>query len=268
MNPKHLAQVAVIALRNFVLAGNIVSLRWVVNPLQLAAFNAETLILYKNLARARGLPQKNVFDVLDAPNEMSITLGGLHSKSNWFSVLPSYTQDIASLALLCQIVKPQTIFEIGTAKGYTALHLALNSPDTARVLTLDLPRAGTAEPSLVRTAMDDFQIDMYSGPEPYVFENSPVAHKITCLYGDSATFDYSAYHGKVDLFFVDGAHSYAYVRSDTLNALRCCHSGSVIAWHDFGRAGLNGVTRWLKELAGQYQLYAIPGGSLAFMRMP
>jgi hypothetical protein len=49
-----------------------------------------------------------------------------------------------------------------------------------------------------------------------------------------------------------------------LHALVCCHPGSVIAWHDFGRMGVNGVTRWLVEFARTRPVYAIPGGSLAF----
>lgn len=75
----------------------------------------------------------------------------------------------------------------------------------------------------------------------YIFENCKAASKITCLFGDSATFNFSSFYEKVDFFFIDGAHSYEYVRSDTLNALKCCHQGSVIAWHDFGRVGVGGV---------------------------
>lgn len=69
----------------------------------------------------------------------------------------------------------------------------------------------------------------------------------------------------MDFFFIDGAHSYQYVRSDTLNAFQCCHLGSVVAWHDFGRLGVNGVTRWVLDVARDHEVYVIPGGSLAFM---
>src|SRR3712207_5275930 len=55
----------------------------------------------------------------------------------WMS--KSYTADLVSLCLICRILKPRTIFEIGTFRGYTALHFALNTPDDARVYTLDLP---------------------------------------------------------------------------------------------------------------------------------
>jgi hypothetical protein len=103
---------------------------------------------------------------------------------------------------------------------------------------------------------------------PHISNNAAAESKITRLYGDSATFDFAPYHGTIDLFFIDGAHSYEYVRSDTINALACCHPGSIIAWHDFGRVGVNGVSRWLRRLSRRYQIYSVPGGSLAFMVVP
>jgi hypothetical protein len=85
---------------------------------------------------------------------------------------------------------------------------------------------------------------------------------------DSAKFDYSPFNRRVDLFFIDGAHSYPYVRDDTLKALECCRPGSVIAWHDYGRHGVNGVSRWLHEFSRGRKIYCIPGGgSLAYMRV-
>jgi hypothetical protein len=95
-----------------------------------------------------------------------------------------------------------------------------------------------------------------------------VARKVQPLFGDSATFNYSPYYGRIDLFFVDGSHSYEYVRSDTLNAMKCCRPGGVIAWHDFGRVGVNGVSRWLLEFSKQHPVYSVPGGSIAFCVIP
>jgi hypothetical protein len=44
--------------------------------------------------------------------------------------------------------------------------------------------------------------------------------------------------------------------------------GSIIVWHDYGRFGINGVSRWLHEFAAQgRELYRVPGGSLAYMRV-
>lgn len=260
--------IGAIAVKNFLLGGNLVSMRWLTQPIKMLEYNAETIFLFKALANERGLPQRNVFDVLPAKENMDITLGALHSESTWFSKVASYSQDISSLCLLSRILEPKLVFEIGTGKGYTTLHFALNTPDDSRIITLDLPRNHAHTPALKTTAMDDLQMGLYKNVADYLFQGQPVAHKITCLHGDSAAFDFTPYRGKVDLFFIDGAHSYEYVRSDTSKALECCHPGSVIAWHDFGRAGLNGVSRWLQEFSQTHKVYVIPGGALAYMVVP
>lgn len=59
-------KVGTLALRNFLLGGNLVSLRWLTNPRQLIGYNAETLFLYKTIARRRGLQSRNVFQVMPA----------------------------------------------------------------------------------------------------------------------------------------------------------------------------------------------------------
>ena len=225
------------------------------------------MFLYKILNSKRGIPQRNVFEVLPAENIEAITLGSLKF-GTWFWSTPSYTADIVSLCFICQIVKPKITFEVGTYKGYTAYHFALNTPADTKVYTLDLPKGEKTTPKLKTTAVDDIHIvGSNSTPELYHFDSTCVASKITCLFSDSATFDYSTFHGLVDFFFIDGAHSYEYVHSDPLNAFKCCHPGSVIVWHDFGRVGVNGVSKWILELSKEYEIYSIPGGSLAFMMM-
>jgi hypothetical protein len=227
----------------------------------------ESLFLYRTYTGSRGLPQKNVFEVLPVSDVQAIELGQLGPAPvtrPWFNSLASYTADLINLCLLCRAVNPRVVFEIGTMNGYTALHFALNSPPDARVYTLDLPNDGSQMPQLPTTLIDDLHIDGHESYRRYSFENNAAESKITCLFGDSATFDYSPYEKRVDLFFIDGSHSYEYVRSDTLNGLNCCHPGSVIAWHDFGRVGVNGVSRFLMEFSRRAPVYAVPGGSLAF----
>jgi len=42
----------------------------------------------------------------------------------------------------------------------------------------------------------------------------------------------------------------------------------VVAWHDYGRMGVNGVSKWLHEFRRQgRQIFRIPGGSLAYARI-
>jgi hypothetical protein len=39
----------------------------------------------------------------------------------------------------------------------------------------------------------------------------------------------------------------------------------VVAWHDFGRSLVPGVSKWILELSKTRTIYCVPGGSLAFM---
>jgi predicted O-methyltransferase YrrM len=256
-----------VAARNLLLGGNLMSLGLLARPRRWLYYVNENLFFYRAYAGRHGLRQKNVFEVLPGPRVQSIVLGQLGganpAREPWLHATTSYTADLVSLCLLCQILRPRVVFEIGTLRGYTAYHFALNTGPDTEIYTLDLPPDGSARPSLATTVMDEAIIGALN--RRYSFSETPEAGKITCLYGDSAVFDYTPYHARVDLFFIDGSHSYEYVRSDTQQALACCHPGSVIAWHDFGRMGVNGVTRWLVELARERPVYAIPGGSLAFM---
>jgi len=259
------------AATNVFIGGNAISLTLLAKPGRLMDYARQCRCLYATYADKRGLPQKNVFQVLtngNAPTraeDVTLAWQTIPHGEHWFNPLSSYLADIVQLSLLCRLLKPAVVFEIGTLQGYTTLHLAMNSGEDAKVYTLDLPAEGGNAPALRTTVIDEDLIHKLGSKRQYVFDGLPAARNIQCLYGDSATFDYSPFAGKVDLFFIDGAHSYEYVRSDTLNALKCCHPGSVIAWHDFGRYGVNGVSKWLWEFSREREVYSIPGGSLAFM---
>jgi hypothetical protein len=229
-------------------------------PREMIGYATENLFSFRSMADRRGIPQKNVFEVLPQAGLTQVNLCNTNGET-WFRTSASYVADIVSLCLLCQAIKPKVIFEIGTLTGYTTAHMALNS-DECMIYTLDMPPG--EEPVLATTAIDGLHAKMHKETKQYVWEGMDIAKKIHPLFGDSANFDYSPYHGRVDLFFIDGAHSYEYVRSDTLNAIKCCHPGSVIVWHDFGRVGVNGVSRWLLEFSKQHRVYSIPGGSIAF----
>jgi predicted O-methyltransferase YrrM len=255
-----------VAARNLVLGANVRAVTATPRPRHLAFHVTELLFLQHALLRRRGLEECPVTDLLSQP-AAGVKLAPDAARA-WFDASPSYAVDLVSLCLLCRALEPtpSKIFEIGTSVGTTALHFAMNAPD-ARVFTLDLPAGETQSPVLRTTAMDEAHIRGRRGIGRYVFEGRPEADRIECLYGDSATFDFAPYEGAIDLFFIDGAHSYEYVRSDTLNALRCCRPGGIIVWHDFGRQGVNGVTRWVHELlrAGGRKIRAAPGSSLAYM---
>jgi predicted O-methyltransferase YrrM len=265
MKLKQAIEIVAVAIRNAILGGNLISLTLAKSPKKMIIYISETLFLYKALNFKRGIPQKNVFEVLPSDDSTNVTMGNLTSRYNWFTPQASYTADILNLCFICRIIRPKVVFEIGTFKGYTAYHFALNTPDDGHIYTLDLPKDQRTQLALYTTLTDDSTVMCNDPTEKHCFRSSTAATKITCLFSDSAVYDFSPFYGKVDFFFIDGAHSYEYVRSDTLNALKCCHPGSVIAWHDFGRVGVNSVTKWILELSETQEIYSVPGGSLAFM---
>lgn len=148
--------------------------------------------------------------------------------------------DRVALAALVKRHRPQRIFEIGTFRGVTAMTMAANAPAGSVLYTLDLPPtmsaaqiasehyAGNDRSGFHKLARADASRDVgrllatHAGPGT-----------IEQLYGDSTTFDFSAFHESVDLFFVDGCHSYPNALADTRTAWRCLRPGGVAVWHDF-----------------------------------
>lgn len=232
--------------REGVLAGNLLSLSLVTQPGALVKYLSECAFLYRSTADNRGVPQKHVFEAMGQDSDLEIRLPKPLEGNKWFNEMPFLAVDILSLCLLCRFLQPRRIFEIGTFDGYSTTAMAMNSPGDSVVYSLDLSRKGTRR---------------------MTWEGTSLGGKIVQLTGDSASFDFSPYRGNIDLFYVDGAHSYEYARCDTANALVCTHQGSIIAWHDFGKLGCLGVERAARELLEGQQIFAVPGGSLAYARM-
>ncbi len=244
------------AAKDLCLGTNLASLGLIGRPRAMHRYAREALLLRRSVAPSR-LQSRTISEVLPSARDVHLQL--FPNRDNWFVWGPSFSLDIVSLCILCRSFDQKRIFEIGTFHGYTTLHLAMNSADDAVVYTLDL--AADSDVSLNITDLDR-QI-IAERQDACCFAGHHERKKIHRLFGDSAKFDFSPFTGKIDLFFIDGAHSYEYVKSDTLNALKCCHRGSAIAWHDYGRVQF-GVTRFLEELAKQMEIYIVPGGSLAF----
>lgn len=140
------------------------------------------------------------------------------------------------LGLICRISHPYAIFEIGTYEGRTANVFALHSPPECKIFTLDLPPdfSGPTRFAIERgdrkwLSKEGTALGCRLGKLPYKADN----RKIEQLFGDSAAFDYTPYRGRMDLVFVDGAHSYDYVMSDVENALTLLTPRGFILLHDF-----------------------------------
>jgi predicted O-methyltransferase YrrM len=150
------------------------------------------------------------------------------------------------IAGLCAAFGARTFFEIGTNRGRTAWTVAKHNPDI-RVYTLDLPEkdAVTDVKFGLNKSDQDFFIEDWDRGDAY--RGTPEEARIETLLGDSATFDFSPYEGRMDVVLVDGAHSYDYVRSDTENALRMLSPTGAIIWDDY--PAIPGVYQHLTDLA-------------------
>jgi len=150
--------------------------------------------------------------------------------------------ELLVLARLVRELKPQRVFEIGTFDGRTTLALAMNAPDDTQIYTLDLPPETPTALAIERSERA-FVDKPRSGAR---FIGTDSARKITQLFGDSATFDFSSY--RTELIFVDASHAYEYVLNDSAKALAMLGDApGAIVWHDYGE--WPGVTRALDELA-------------------
>ena len=164
------------------------------------------------------------------------------------------------LSLTTAFIQPKRIFEIGTATGQSTLLMARQAPEAA-IETLDL---GSVEPALGVQQDEHPWAELESIGAAFV--GTEHAAHITQHLGDSATFDYEPFAGAVDLVFVDGAHTYEYVRSDSRNALRMLAPAGVIVW-DHCNYQNPGVSKALHELheAGT-EVYRVHGTRLAVHR--
>lgn len=173
--------------------------------------------------------------------------------------------EIVDLSILVQIIKPKIIFEIGTFRGYTARALARHAPADCKIYTLDLPPEEYGKSTLKQHSADYGDICLDCDHKPAIgdiYLSDPIASKrIKQLLGSSDLFDYSPFYQKVDFFFIDGGHSYDFVRNDTTKALLCLSEKGVIVWHDF-KGGFRGLLRFLKQFGRDQVLYHLCGTSL------
>jgi len=161
------------------------------------------------------------------------------------TVAAGYVDDFNRLiiAAVCSRVECRTFFEIGTYVGRTAMTVALTNPN-ATIYTLDLPD---------RSAAQDLSLEL---TDPHLFAHwdrgrdyrgTTQEERIHELVGDSARFDFSPYFGTADVVYVDGSHSYSYVKGDTENALRLLTPRGTVLWDDYPQ--YSGVYAYLSELA-------------------
>jgi len=207
------------------------------------------------VADIRGIPHVDVLNI--CPGTQRWTLQSFPSVGA--SVSP---MECAALAALSHLVGANRVFEFGTYKGVSTTQLALNLAEGGMVFTLDLPEDHPAY-SLPIPKPEEQQIAAEGGKG--ILIPGDLRDRVTFLTSDSATFDETPYRGSIDLVFVDGAHSYEYVKSDTEKGWNMLRSGGVLAWHDCTPSHRD-VVKFIKE--GTYDAKLVRCTTLAYAIKP
>lgn len=165
-------------------------------------------------------------------------------------------QELLHVLCVAKHTRARRILEIGTFDGFTALNLAAALDGNGDVYTVDLPREADARAQVPNAS--DFGI---VGAK---FHGEKEAARIRQLWADSTRVDWREFGPPFDLILVDGCHDYAYVKSDSLNAIQHVEPGGTVLWHDYGH--YRGVSTAIDELARDHEIVAIRGTRLACYR--
>jgi len=144
---------------------------------------------------------------------------------------------------------PAKLFEIGTFDGRTTLNMACNAPREAKVYTMDLPTESQRANYWAQFPNHaDRKWESWDETLGAKYRGTDCEAKIVQLYGDSASFDFSPFINDIDFVFVDGAHDYEYVISDSRIALKLLRNGrGIILWHNYDMAEFPGAVRAMDE---------------------
>ena len=140
---------------------------------------------------------------------------------NTFSFLGggSLPTDIMLLKGLCAQIPNSSYFEIGTWRGESVVNVA----ETAKeCYTLNLSKKEISNLGLPKKYADLHGF-FSKGKE-----------NITHLFGDSTTYNFDQLNKKFDVIFIDGNHTYSYVKNDTEKIFKhLVKENSVVVWHDY-----------------------------------
>ena len=196
-----------------------------------------------------------LFTLFEAPTEERLAQVPLPSRRGLggISLLETFL-----LVTAVRIVGAKRIFEFGTFLGSTTFNLALNTPDDAKIFTLDLDKPSAK--GLDQDACDAPLTGIHLSAGPNLdFSRSSVRHKIETLFGNSREFDGSPWAGSIDLAFIDGGHDVPTASADTNNAFKMARTDrpSCVLWHDYRNKECVALTDYLDGLSENHEIYHV-----------
>ena len=170
--------------------------------------------------------------------------------------------DVLATIAIATAANPGVVLEIGTFIGRTTSCLAENLP-SATIHTVDLPPDfDPGSDAETRLKKDDFHL-IASRTVGRCFRGTPLESRIVQHFGDTASWDFGKAAG-AELFFIDGSHTYDYVRNDTERCRALCPGKGTFIWHDCDPTH-PGVVRFLnEEIKKGHRIFRVAGTSVAF----
>ena len=170
-------------------------------------------------------------------------------------------EELCALLSILKYCHCETVLEVGTYDGNTALNFALNTPEESGcVATIDLPEGKNSSLALPVNRSN-------ANPSEVIgrqFRQSPAAPRIISIRHDTATLNWEELPGPFDLIFIDGCHDYRYVKNDTEKALKVLKENGLVVWHDYN---LQGVGDFLDEFSRHSPCQWIQGTRLVISRL-
>ena len=164
--------------------------------------------------------------------------------------------DIFALLSIVADRRPKSVVEIGTFNGHTTRLLAATLPNS-QIHTIDLPPE--PEDASSEIPKDDFHLIRSRKIGEFYKSDASIVNVVQHL-GDTAAMDFPP----GELYFIDGSHTYEYVKNDTEKAMAFPQAKTFL-WHDcdFRHPG---VVRFLRELVDAgFPVRKIKGTNLAVL---
>jgi len=131
-------------------------------------------------------------------------------------------EELVYLAHAVRVLKPATIFEMGSYNGLTTAVFILNSAENTKVLTLDLP------PDASETMILSSDGELIASRQLLSTTKALGLQRYIQLLGDSMQFDPMPYKGTVDLGLVDAAHDLVHVQNDTMKMAKMMSPSGIV----------------------------------------